>query len=79
MKCRPPEIPPDTPETNPILRTKEQLDYKTVGPELCQTAVAKLALEHESGIWKLEKTISGLNRVYQTLSSLQFCYILLTK
>jgi len=65
----PPEIPPDTPETNPILRTKEQLDYKTVGPELCQTAVAKLALEHESGIWKLEKTISepGSNVTFKSL------------
>lgn len=64
-KCRPPEIPPDTPETNPILRTEELLDYKSVGSELCQTAVAKLALEHESGIWKIEKAISGLRKLRQ--------------
>ena len=66
-KCRPPEIPPDTPETNPILRTGELLDYKSVVSDLCQTAVAKLALEHESGIWKIEKAISGLRRLHQAL------------
>lgn len=64
-----PEIPPDTPETNPVLRTGELMNYKSVTSELCHTAVAKLALEHESGIWKLEKAISepGSNVTFQSL------------
>lgn len=54
-----PDIPPDTRETNTVLRTEELTDYKSVDPEKCLNAVAKLALEHESGIWKIENKLSG--------------------
>ena len=54
-----PEIPPDTRETNTVLRTEDLTDYKSVDSEKCINSVAKLALEHESGIWKLENKLSG--------------------
>lgn len=60
FSCRLPEIPNDTTETNSILRTNELVDYKSVTAETCMNAVAKLSLEQESGIWKLENQITGL-------------------
>lgn len=59
-----PEIPNDTAESNPVLRTNELVDYKTVGAETCLNAVAKLSLEQESGIWKLENQLSGLHTLF---------------
>ncbi|KAI9557823.1 hypothetical protein GHT06_014572 [Daphnia sinensis] len=53
-----PEIPHDTPETNPVLRTEELLDYTSISAENCLNAVAKLSLEQESGIWKLENQLT---------------------
>ncbi|XP_046648251.1 probable cytosolic oligopeptidase A [Daphnia pulicaria] len=64
-----PEIPHDTAETNPVLRTHELVDYKTVSAETCLNAVAKLSLEQESGIWKLENQLTepGSNVTFKSL------------
>jgi hypothetical protein len=67
--CRLPEIPHDTAETNPVLRTHELVDYKTVSAETCLNAVAKLSLEQESGIWKLENQLTGLMSLFMLLTS----------
>lgn len=70
MSCvyRLPEIPNDTPETNPVLRTEELLDYTSISAEKCLNAVAKLSLEQESGIWKLENQLTGIVFGYLSLT-----------
>ena len=54
-----PEIPPDTPESDVLLKTQDLVNFNSVTPAGCYNAIAKLSLNNESGMWKVEKEVKG--------------------
>ncbi|XP_013794444.1 probable cytosolic oligopeptidase A [Limulus polyphemus] len=52
-----PEIPDETPETNPLLRQSALPKYSQLTPEKCVNAIGKLVIEYESGICRLEEQL----------------------
>ncbi|XP_012942004.1 probable cytosolic oligopeptidase A [Aplysia californica] len=52
-----PEIPPDTAETNAVMRTDQLPQFSEISPAKCVNACAKLAIEYET---KLENHIEAL-------------------
>lgn len=52
-----PEIPPDTAETNAVMRTDQLPQFSEITPKKCVAACAKLAIEYET---KLESHIENL-------------------
>ncbi|XP_064606141.1 uncharacterized protein LOC135471020 [Liolophura sinensis] len=47
-----PEIPPDTPETNEVMRVADFPDFQSVTPDKIITGCAKLAIEYETYLGK---------------------------
>jgi hypothetical protein len=54
-----PEVPADTPETNPLLNVESVPDFDKLTKENCLNAVGKLALELESTVWRIEEKLKG--------------------
>jgi oligopeptidase A len=65
-----PEIPPDTPESDVLLKTQDLVNFNSVTPAGCYNAIAKLSLNNESGIWKVEKEVKGSTQLRHSLASL---------
>jgi hypothetical protein len=60
LKCfRLPEIPPDTPETNPIMRVNEYPEFSTITPQKIVTGCAKLAIEFDVQLGKHVENLKG--------------------
>ncbi|KAH9514402.1 hypothetical protein Btru_025153 [Bulinus truncatus] len=55
-----PEVPPDTSETNAVMRSEHLPQFSEITPEKCVTACAKLAIEFET---KLEKHVENLKEM----------------
>lgn len=57
---RMPEIPPDTPETNPIMRVNENVPaFSELTPKLVQSGVQKLVINYETEMDSLYKQFDG--------------------
>jgi oligopeptidase A len=54
-----PEIPPDTPETNPIMRVNEYPAVSQITPQKIVTGCAKLAIEFDVQLGKHAETLKG--------------------
>lgn len=54
-----PEIPPDTAETNILLRTDTLPAFSQLTTDKCVNAVGKLVIEYESGIHQLDQKLYG--------------------
>lgn len=52
-----PEIPPDTAETNPLLRIDTLPAFSQLNAEKCVNAIGKLVIEYESGIHQLDQKL----------------------
>ncbi|GFO38354.1 oligopeptidase a [Plakobranchus ocellatus] len=57
-----PEIPPDTPETNAVMRTDQLPQFSEITPQKSVAACAKLAIEYET---KLENHVESLKDLKQ--------------
>lgn len=58
-----PEIPDDTPETNPIMKLKGYPEYKSIDVKKhAVPGTAKRVIEFESGIIRLEETLKGMSQ-----------------
>ena len=64
-----PEIPPDTPESDILLKTQDLVNFNSVTPAGCYNAIAKLSLDNESGIWKVEKEVKGNTQLRHLLAN----------
>lgn len=60
MLFRLPEEPPDTPETNSLLRATENPKFKELNKVNYVNAVGKLALEMEAKVWRVEEKLKGV-------------------
>lgn len=54
-----PEIPPDTPETNPIMRVHDYPQFSNISPDLALTGCAKLAIEFDVELGKHVEKLKG--------------------
>lgn len=70
-----PEVPPDTAETNVVMRTEQLPQFSEITPRKCVAACAKLAIEYET---KLERHIDSLKgKMYRLLTKIwkwNFCF-----
>ena len=60
-RLRLPEIPPDTAETNVVMRTEDLPEFSQITPSKCVAACAKLAIEYET---KLERHLESLKGLF---------------
>ena len=60
MFCRLPEIPKDTPETNPILVYGENPKFRELNADNIVTGCAKLAIEYDVTLGKHIEKLKGL-------------------
>ncbi|XP_067670873.1 uncharacterized protein [Haliotis asinina] len=79
-----PEVPPDTPETNPLLRLADLPKFSAISPNRCITGCSKLSIDHDTNLSihienlqdpKVEKTFDGVfNTVEQLEVPLNYAY-----
>lgn len=78
-----PEVPPDTPETNPIMRVHDYPQFSQLSPDLALTGCAKLAIEFDVELGKhVEKLKGWLDTIIVMVIITQvqsFSWLLLTK
>lgn len=55
-----PEIPPDTPETNEVMRVADLPDFQSITPDKIITGCAKLAIEYETYLGKHLEDLKGI-------------------
>ena len=54
-----PEIPPDTPETNPIMRVHDYPEFKEITAETTVTGCAKLSVQYDVELGKHVENLKG--------------------
>jgi len=69
-----PEIPPDTPETNPVMRINEYPQYSKITPEQTVTGCAKLAIEFDVHFGKHVENLKGDCGIYCFSLSIFACF-----
>ena len=62
-----PEIPPDTPETNPLLRVKENPDFQKLSPLKIRTGAAKVNIEYETQLGQHLEDLQGKDTLAEIL------------
>ena len=55
-----PEIPPDTPETNSVMRVSEYPEFSSITPQQIVTGCAKLAIEFDVQLGKHAENLKGI-------------------
>ncbi|CAH1793755.1 unnamed protein product [Owenia fusiformis] len=56
-----PEVPPDTPETNSVMRTNDLPVFSEITPEKCISGGAKLAIQYETQLGELVEKLKDPN------------------
>ena len=64
MFFRLPEVPPDTAETNPIMRHNEIYNFAQLAPDNIITGCAKMSLDFITKFDDLVESLSGNNPVH---------------
>ena len=54
-----PEVPPDTPDTNPIMRVHDHPKFSEVTPESVVTGCAKLSIDHDVALGSHLESMAG--------------------
>lgn len=62
-----PEVPPDTPETNPIMKLDALPEFSLITPESCVTGVAKLSIEFETELSLHTERLPSLPKTFETV------------
>lgn len=69
-----PEIPSDTAENNPLLRSGNIPPFSELTTEKCVSAIGKLVIEYESGIHHMDQKLYGIY-IYNKITNIYFGYI----